>query len=424
MMKTKLVITSVLLGTLVPLFAVEMPNIYVLASRKDAVYKTGEEIEFKVTAGRNDDLQYSINTGKQDSPRQKLEGSSIRVKAENPGFVLVKLFYKDAAGKQKTALGGAAVEPEKIRAGRPRPADFDAYWDGQLAELNRNPLKVVYEKEVQVPKQPKGIRLYDVKLTQGDIVATGYLAVPENAAAKSLPGVVSYLGASKVSAEPPSAWNPARSIPAICFNLNFHGLQNLPARNYPKEKELRKQLSRDYRIDFADQREKYAMRKIYLRTVMALNYLQSRPEYDGKHLVAQGGSLGGCQAIVAAALVPQVTFCVSTAAAMCGHFGAEAGHLPGYPNLLRRNPKAAGTAGYFDVVNFAPRIKCPVVMAVGFIDVTCPPASTYAAYNALTTDKRKMIHQPTCGHGSSIFPGKANIFSCGAIDYINHCRGK
>ena len=119
MMKTKHVLASVLLGALVPLFAAEMPKIYVLASRENAVYKTGEEIEFKVTADQNADLQYSVNTGKQDSPRRKLEGRSIRVKAENPGFILVRLFYKDAAGKQKTALGGAAVEPEKIRAGLP-----------------------------------------------------------------------------------------------------------------------------------------------------------------------------------------------------------------------------------------------------------------------------------------------------------------
>ena len=73
-MKIRHVIASVLLGALVPLFAAEMPKTYVLASRENAVYKSGEEIEFKVTADQNADLQYSVNTGKQDSPRRELKG--------------------------------------------------------------------------------------------------------------------------------------------------------------------------------------------------------------------------------------------------------------------------------------------------------------------------------------------------------------
>ena len=51
------------------------------------------------------------------------------------------------------------------------------------------------------------------------------------------------------------------------------------------------------------------------------------------------------------------------------------------------------------MVNFAPRIKCPVLMAVGFIDVICSPASTYAAYNSLTTEVRQIKHVVTGGHG-------------------------
>ena len=37
-------------------------------------------------------------------------------------------------------------------------------------------------------------------------------------------------------------------------------------------------------------------------------------------------------------------------------------------------------------------------MSVGFIDSTCPPESTYAAFNALTCEK-KMNHTVSGGHG-------------------------
>ena len=403
--------------------AAEVQPVTVCAARENAVYRSGEEIEFKIDAASTEGLQYTVNSGGRDSARLPVSGNIIRVKAERPGFLLVKVFYSDAAGKKKVALGGAAVEPEAIRPGRPCPADFDAFWEKQLKELDRHPLKVVSLREIRAPRQPAGIRLYDVKLEQAGIVATGFLAVPKDAAPHSLPAVAAFSGASKVSAEPPAAWGPAARIPAICFNLNFQGLENLPARDPARERELRKQLSPNYTIDFADDPEQYAMRKICLRVVMALNFLKSRPEFDGAHLVAQGGSLGGFQAMVGAALVPEVTYCVACASAMCNHHGAEAGHLPGFPNLLRRNPKALDTAAYFDGVNFASRIRCPIVMAVGFVDTVCPPASTYSAYNMLTVKDRHMIHLPTCGHGGSVVPSrKANVFSCAGNYYIEHCR--
>jgi cephalosporin-C deacetylase-like acetyl esterase len=39
------------------------------------------------------------------------------------------------------------------------------------------------------------------------------------------------------------------------------------------------------------------------------------------------------------------------------------------------------TALYFDPVNFAPRIKAPVMAAMGFIDTTSPPAGVWTVLN-------------------------------------------
>jgi cephalosporin-C deacetylase-like acetyl esterase len=45
------------------------------------------------------------------------------------------------------------------------------------------------------------------------------------------------------------------------------------------------------------------------------------------------------------------------------------------------------TAPYFDVVNFASRIKAPVLAAIGFIDTTCPPAGIWTALNQIPGPK-------------------------------------
>ena len=41
------------------------------------------------------------------------------------------------------------------------------------------------------------------------------------------------------------------------------------------------------------------------------------------------------------------------------------------------------TALYFDTVNFASRIKAPVLAAIGFIDTICPPAGVWTAINQI-----------------------------------------
>jgi len=39
-----------------------------------------------------------------------------------------------------------------------------------------------------------------------------------------------------------------------------------------------------------------------------------------------------------------------------------------------------------------------VLFSVGFIDITCPPGSVYAAYNLIRSNNLKIVHGPTSGH--------------------------
>ena len=52
---------------------------------------------------------------------------------------------------------------------------------------------------------------------------------------------------------------------------------------------------------------------------------------------------------------------------------------------------------YFDVKNFTDRVQCPVYMAFGLQDPTCPPHTNFAGYNQVTAPKQ--FHcEPLCGH--------------------------
>jgi cephalosporin-C deacetylase len=40
------------------------------------------------------------------------------------------------------------------------------------------------------------------------------------------------------------------------------------------------------------------------------------------------------------------------------------------------------TLNYFDVVNHVPQARAKALLSVGLMDVTCPPSTVYAAFNA------------------------------------------
>ena len=64
------------------------------------------------------------------------------------------------------------------------------------------------------------------------------------------------------------------------------------------------------------------------------------------------------------------------------------------------------TLRYFDAVNFAPRIKCPMVVGIALDDEVCPPETSYAAYDALTAHKELWLF-PNSGHGNAHdYPGQ------------------
>ncbi|MDX1938059.1 MAG: acetylxylan esterase, partial [Flavihumibacter sp.] len=67
-------------------------------------------------------------------------------------------------------------------------------------------------------------------------------------------------------------------------------------------------------------------------------------------------------------------------------------------NLAFNNKKdKIETAGYYDVVNFARRIRVPGMYSWGFNDEVCPPTSMYAAYNVIKAEKLLYLSLET-GH--------------------------
>jgi len=168
----------------------------------------------------------------------------------------------------------------------------------------------------------------------------------------------------------------------LFLNVDSHDkLPSDPSGNVP----------RNYQAVGNSDREKSYFLSMYLRDSRALDYLLTRPDWDGKTIVLTGGSMGGQQSFALAGLRPEKI----TAMLVCVPAGADSngdlhGRKAGYPNWPSDNPDVMKTALYFDTVNFAPRIKAPVMAGMGFIDTTSPPAGVWTALNQIPGAKEPL----------------------------------
>ncbi len=113
---------------------------------------------------------------------------------------------------------------------------------------------------------------------------------------------------------------------------------------------------------------------------------------DNSRIAVTGGSQGGGMALTAAALMPEeVALCMANVPSVCRLEKRVFDRAGGYGRIaeyLRRHPdqvdEVCATLSYYDNMNLADRIRCPVLVSLGLKDPVCPPECTYAALNKIT----------------------------------------
>ena len=338
---------------------------------------------------------------------------SVTGKLDRPGWIYAYFTLYEPDGKtmstvldyrkRKTTVQGgigALVEPEKLKPGMERPADFDAFWKAQRELLDKVPLNAVETPVALNPAQAKLYKVYDVKVDcAGGMPVRGYLSVPANAKPKSLPAWVTFHGAGVSSSGKPMDPN------CIRMDVNAHGILNGQKPDYYAN--LYKTTLKNYYHQGKEDREKIYFRGMYLRVMRALDYIKTRPEWNGKVLIVSGSSQGGGQTLAAAALDPQVTLCVAGVPALSDHAGSLAGRQPGWPrfydgrNGRKYDPAIKTAAAYYDNVFFAPRIKCEAFVTTGLIDGTCSPEGVHVVFMHLASPKKHLDVVSIGNHGGA-----------------------
>jgi len=359
------------------------------------IYDVGETVGWAVTPGPADPTYKYKWTIRRNNAVVLKEGTlnlstgkdKIEIAGDQPEMLYVAVEpYANLAADAPAASGyvggntgrntglyavGAAVAPQKLGLATPRPDDFDTFWDGKLAAQEKvavNPALTPVDTDVP------GVELNMFVLDALGSKAHGYLAKP--AREGKFPALIQlqYAGVYALSAHA-AAQRAAEGW--LFLNVDSHDkLPSDPSGGIP----------RNYQAIGNTDREKSYFLNMYLRDSRVLDYLLTRPDWDGKTIVLTGGSMGGQQSLVLAGLRPDKI----TAVLVCVPAGADSngdlhGRKAGYPNWPSDNSDVMKTALYFDTVNFASRIKAPVMAGMGFIDTISPPAGVWTVLNQVST---------------------------------------
>ena len=378
-------------------------------TKATGLYKVGETITFTITGlPANAEFLISFDGDKTANAKKKVKSDasgtiSVSTKLGRPGFVRCAVSGK---GIQRVVLG-AGAEPEKIRGSRPMPADFEKYWADEKAALEKVPLAPEIKPFGKSdPKARIHVFAVTVPCPGSKTPVRGYLALPANAKAGSLPALLSVHAAGVRSSGVPSGY---AGMGFIAFDFNAHGIEDGQPREYYQK--MRNTVLKDYYRSGVGDRKTLYFHGMFLRLYRALQFIKSRPEWNGKVLVVTGSSQGGMQSIAAAGLDPQVTMIAAHVPAGCDHGGAAVGRDPGWPRYAgvpayKKDPeKVLADADYIDCVNFARLIRnAKVFISTGFIDTTCSSASVFAAFNEMPTANKTMFTLPDTAHGTTVRP--------------------
>ena len=370
---------------------------------EDWCYSAGDSVAYDIVVRvdgkplKNASVKYTVAREKMpahETHRATLPDGRLRVKTAGmpcPGFLTCRVFLLDEKGATVADdLAQAAFDPEKLRPMTDMPEDFAAFWERAKAENAKIPMDPRVERAEQWCTDKVDVYYVRLQSFRKDNYVYGYVSVPKS---KGPHPAVLYVPGAGVAKTKPSTYMAEKGV--ITMTLGIHGIPlDMPDENYDI---LKNGALYNYQFVNLDNRDQYYYKRVFMGCIRAIDYLFTRPEFDGERLMVSGGSQGGGLSIVTTALDPRVKYFVCFYPALCDHMGYLYDRAGGWPHMFDRTRVYFRTAErilnsrYYDAANFARLIRVPGFFSWGYNDLSCPITSMYSAYNVVTAPKELVL---------------------------------
>lgn len=361
-------------------YNLELHNNYPISQEGRFKYVVKEAITGTVISEK----QYDVKLGKKS-------GKSFKLKIPTPPqpgiynleFAINTTTYDD------TTHYAFGYEIAQIKSPYHRPDDFDEFWRNAMDELaSVNPS---YKVEEDFEQSNKLFSVYRVEMSSIDnIRINGWLTIPKTAMGGKFPVLVGFGGYQVLA-------RPLFFDEFISFTVNVRGAdRNNMSDVNPNNQDI-------LTLNINDP-AKYIYRGIYMDCLRFVDFLFANDNmgFDLNRVAVFGGSQGGSFALVTAALLSKkIKTCVADNPTFCDYHVnifmepqiREASFVLEYlGKYLRANAnfitkeEMLQTLSYFEIQNFMPKIKCPVLFGVGLLDPLAPAVTTIGAFNKMSRD--------------------------------------
>ncbi|WP_295652042.1 acetylxylan esterase [uncultured Mucilaginibacter sp.] len=337
----------------------------------------------------------------EDSINVKIDKKSttryhFKIPCKNPGFYKIGFgfnlsLYDDTV---KRVFG---FNPKNITAIQHIPDDFDAFWKASRDSLKKIPPK--YKMTLERALSINGQQVYLVEMQSwGNVTVRGWLTIP-NERPKKIP--VKYRLPGYVVKMEPSFDDKDFAV----FNFNVRGNGNSADAI---------DTHGEYNLYNVENKDEYVYRAVYMDCIRGLDFLcaQAAMGLDTSKILVDGASQGGGLVLALAAMDKRVKL-VTCEVPLYTNFrrayeitaldpqsqtpvGMLVNYVRTHPSFSKE--KLFKVWDYYDPVNFVPKIKCPVLMAIGLLDQFCPPECSFATYNVLKNKNKEIWVSPNKTH--------------------------
>ncbi|MGW1894704.1 acetylxylan esterase [Streptomyces sp. NPDC002004] len=278
-------------------------------------------------------------------------------------------------------------ELRRYRPALPEPDDFDAFWEKTLSEVREHDLDPRF---VPVDVPLSGVDVLDVTYAGfGGHPVKGWLILPAGAR-EPLPAVVEYIGYGGGRGLPHMhlLWATA-GFAHFVMDTRGQGSSGSAPGDTPDPVGSAPAYPGFMTRGIEDPHD-YYYRRVYADAVRAVEAARAHPLVDTARVAALGASQGGGLTLAVGGLVPDLVAIAPDVPFLCD--------FPRSTGLTDRHPYAEialylkvhrgadertfRTLSYFDAVHFAARGRAPALFSAALEDLTCPPSTVFAAFNA------------------------------------------
>lgn len=280
-----------------------------------------------------------------------------------------------------------------LATGHSTEQDIQNFWQNTREYLAKQPM----EAKVEELKEPLPYKKFKVVLRSLDgahFVSLLALPIQGEAPAKPWPVIITV----------PGYGGTQQGVMLSECQRGYAILQVFPRGQ--GESETLWKLDSDKLTGHLDQPDRNYYRGCYADVMRAIDFVETRNDFDTNRIALVGTSQGGGISLAVAALDSRVKAVVAHVPFLCNFRMASRTANARVKNQLdqaKQNDEAAlRTLDYFDPFQLAPQLKVPVLMSAGGKDEVCPQATIQSVHDRIPGKNKTIKIYPDLIHTSCI----------------------